>query len=258
MPQVSTTTGFLSGGGVNLRQNAIQIDGAQAGDLFGLGTTGQPGSSANAKSIGLDAVKQYQVLLSPFDVRQGNFGGLLINAITKSGTNDFHGSRVRLHAQPEPHAHAVVPHRLLAAAVRLLARRPDLARPRVLLCERRVAEAADAGARTVHRRDWRELPPIGQASHRSADRRIMSSKYGLADAGDGGQIQKQNPNRNVFARFDAYLPMNTHLVLRHNYASADNTVFSRGATTTTSPNFGLTSNLYSLSNKTNSDGRASS
>ena len=89
---MSTTTGFLSGGGVNLRQNAIQIDGAAAGDLFGLGTTGQAGSSANAKSIGLDAVKQYQVLLSPFDVRQGNFGGLLINAITKSGTNDFHGS----------------------------------------------------------------------------------------------------------------------------------------------------------------------
>ena len=92
VPQVSTTTGYLSGGGVNLRQNAIQIDGAQSGDMFGLGTTGQPGSQANAKSIPLDAVKEYQVLLSPFDVRQGNFGGLLINAITKSGTNEFHGT----------------------------------------------------------------------------------------------------------------------------------------------------------------------
>jgi len=92
VPQVSTTTGYLSGGGVNLRQNAIQIDGAQSGDLFGLGTTGQPGAQASAKSIPLDAVKEYQVLLSPFDVRQGNFGGLLINAVTKSGTNDFHGT----------------------------------------------------------------------------------------------------------------------------------------------------------------------
>ena len=44
VPQVSTTTGFLSGGGVNLRQNAIQIDGAQSGDIFGLGTTGQSGA----------------------------------------------------------------------------------------------------------------------------------------------------------------------------------------------------------------------
>ncbi|HEV7839096.1 MAG TPA: carboxypeptidase-like regulatory domain-containing protein, partial [Gemmatimonadaceae bacterium] len=74
VPQVSTVTGFLSGGGVNVRQNAIQIDGAAAGDLFGIGTTGQPGSQANAKSIPLDAVKEYQVLLSPFDIRQGNFG----------------------------------------------------------------------------------------------------------------------------------------------------------------------------------------
>ncbi|HMH26064.1 MAG TPA: TonB-dependent receptor, partial [Gemmatimonadaceae bacterium] len=93
VPQVSTSTGVgLSGGGVNIRQNAIQIDGAASGDLFGLGTTGQPGSQANAKSIPLDAVKEYQVLLSPFDVRQGNFGGLLINAVTKTGTNEFHGT----------------------------------------------------------------------------------------------------------------------------------------------------------------------
>ena len=92
VPQVSTTTGFLSGGGVNLRQNSIQIDGAQSSDLFGLGTTGQPGASDGAKSIPLDAVKEYQVLLSPFDVRQGSFGGLLINAVTKSGTNEWHGT----------------------------------------------------------------------------------------------------------------------------------------------------------------------
>ena len=92
VPQVSTTTGYLSGGGANLRQNAIQIDGAQSGDMFGLGTSGQPGAQANAKSIPLDAVKEYQVLLSPFDVRQGNFGGLLLNAVTKSGTNEFHGT----------------------------------------------------------------------------------------------------------------------------------------------------------------------
>ena len=41
------------------------------------------------------------MLLSPFDVRQGNFGGLLINAVTKSGTNELHGSVSRLHAQPD-------------------------------------------------------------------------------------------------------------------------------------------------------------
>src|SRR5439155_5801344 len=61
-------------------------------DVFGLGATGTPGAEVNAKAISLDAVKEYQVLLAPFDVRQGNFGGLLLNAVTKSGTNDYHGT----------------------------------------------------------------------------------------------------------------------------------------------------------------------
>ena len=47
---------------------------------------------AGGKSIGIEAVKQYQVLLSPYDVRYGNFSGALINAVTKSGTNKFFGS----------------------------------------------------------------------------------------------------------------------------------------------------------------------
>jgi len=74
------------------RMNNVQIDGASERDVFGLGATGTPGAEVNAKGISIDAVKEYQVLLAPFDVRQGNFGGLLLNAVTKSGTNDTHGS----------------------------------------------------------------------------------------------------------------------------------------------------------------------
>src|ERR1043166_237140 len=91
-PQVTTSGGGLSGGGGNLRENNVLIDGATESDLFGLGTTGIPGSQAGAKSIPLDAVKEYQVLLSPFDIRQGDFTGLLINAVTRGGTNDYRGS----------------------------------------------------------------------------------------------------------------------------------------------------------------------
>ena len=78
--------------GVNNRLNNIQIDGASENDLFGLGDTGQPGGQARGKSIGLEAVREYQVLLAPFDVRQGNFGGVLVNAVTRGGTNELHGS----------------------------------------------------------------------------------------------------------------------------------------------------------------------
>jgi outer membrane receptor for ferrienterochelin and colicin len=91
-PQVSSTGPGSSAGGMSNRMNNVQIDGATERDVFGLGSTGAPGSEVNAKSLSIEAVKELQVLLAPYDVRQGNFGGLLLNAITKSGTNDLHGS----------------------------------------------------------------------------------------------------------------------------------------------------------------------
>src|SRR2546423_4348324 len=77
-------------------------------------------------------------------------------------------------------------------------------------------------------------------------------KYGLADPGSGGRVLEQNPLTNVFGRIDAYLPGYTRLVLRHNYAAADNQTFSRSSSTSSSPLFGLTSNSYLFSSKTHS------
>src|SRR5215210_5477256 len=91
-PQVSSAGPGFSGGGMSNRMNNVQIDGTSERDVFGLGSTGQPGGQISAKAISIEAVKEYQVLLAPYDVRQGNFGGLLLNAVTKSGTNEFHGS----------------------------------------------------------------------------------------------------------------------------------------------------------------------
>jgi hypothetical protein len=78
--------------GQNNRYNNIQIDGGVNNDLFGLGSTGTPGGQVGERPISVEAVREYQILIAPFDVRQGGFTGGLINAITKSGTNQFHGS----------------------------------------------------------------------------------------------------------------------------------------------------------------------
>jgi hypothetical protein len=91
-PQVSSSGPGYSAGGMSNRMNNVQIDGATERDVFGLGSTGQPGGQISAKAISIDAVKEYQILLAPYDVRQGNFGGMLLNAVTKSGTNKIHGS----------------------------------------------------------------------------------------------------------------------------------------------------------------------
>jgi hypothetical protein len=91
-PQVSSSGPGFSVGGMSNRMNNVQIDGATERDVFGLGSTGQPGGQISAKAISIDAVKEYQILLAPYDVRQGNFGGMLLNAVTKAGTNEWHGS----------------------------------------------------------------------------------------------------------------------------------------------------------------------
>src|SRR6266704_5677376 len=79
--------------GQNDRFNNIQIDGTSNNDLFALSASNQvPGGGVNARPLSIEAVKEYQVLVAPFDVRQGGFVGGLINAVTKSGTNQFHGS----------------------------------------------------------------------------------------------------------------------------------------------------------------------
>ena len=247
VPQVSTTTGYLSGGGVNLRQNSIQIDGAQASDPFGLGTTGQPGSSANAKSIPLDAVKEYQVLLSPFDVRQGNFGGLLINAVTKSGTNEFHGTaytdfRNQSFTRSSPvNTNFKQEHYSLSLGGPILKDKLFFFGSGEIQRRQLPATGSYIGASDAYLTQP-QLDPIV----------ATLATFGLADPGTGEQIQKKNPNRNAFLRFDAYLPWSTRLVARHNYASADNTVFSRSLPTNAAPLFSLTSNKYELSNKSNS------
>ena len=82
----------ISVGGKNNRYNTIQIDGAVNNDLFGLSSTGTPGGLTDTQPISLDTIQEIQVAISPYDVKQGGFTGGAINAITRSGTNEFHGS----------------------------------------------------------------------------------------------------------------------------------------------------------------------
>ena len=93
-PQAVTQTGGQgpSAGGVYNRLNNFTVDGANQNDRFNLGSSGgRPGGATNGRIVSIDAVKELQVLLSPTDVRHGNFAGMVVNAVTKNGTNAFTG-----------------------------------------------------------------------------------------------------------------------------------------------------------------------
>lgn len=76
-------------GGVSYRFNNVTVDGASFNNSFGLSS--KLGASG-VEPISLEALDQVQVMIAPFDVRNGGFTGAGINSVTKSGTNEFHAS----------------------------------------------------------------------------------------------------------------------------------------------------------------------
>ncbi len=93
VPQAKVTgDGGVSLAGQNNRYNSFYIDGAVNNDVFGLSGSGTNGGQSGISPISIDAIDQFQVVLSPYDASLGNFTGGGINAITKSGTNTITGS----------------------------------------------------------------------------------------------------------------------------------------------------------------------
>lgn len=78
----------MSIGGGDGRSTNFTVDGANFNNNFGL-SSDLPGGG---NPISIDAIEEMQVVVAPFDVRQTNFIGGGINAITKSGTNEFKGT----------------------------------------------------------------------------------------------------------------------------------------------------------------------
>ncbi len=77
--------------GRNDQFNNFSLDGSIFNNPFGLDAA-TPGGQSNAQPVSLDAIEQIQVAVAPYDVTLSGFTGASVNAVTKSGTNQFHGT----------------------------------------------------------------------------------------------------------------------------------------------------------------------
>ena len=91
-PRIYIDEAFVDGiqcVGANPRFNSLTVDGVKMNDNFGLNSNGFPGQRM---PFPFDAIQNVSVELAPYDVQYGGFTACNINAVTKSGTNEFHGS----------------------------------------------------------------------------------------------------------------------------------------------------------------------
>ena len=227
-PQVSTGGPGMSGGGANNRYNNIQIDGANETDLFGLGSTGQPGGQAGGKSIGIEAVKQYQVLLSPYDVSYGNFAGALVNAITKSGTNTVFGSAYWYFRDQQMERALPYVTKFRQTQTGFTLGGPILKDRIHFFTNFEVQGQANPASGPYVGGPFTNVPTAADAGRLAS----IAASYGLPPT-DGGARQNTNPLTNSLVRVDIQkLPFNSTLTLRNNYAHAESDVFSRSLTST--------------------------
>ncbi len=244
-PQVTTNPdpnarGELSIAGQNSRFNAIQVDGTTQNDRFGLGDTGELGGQAGGRGISLEAVKEYQVVLSPYNVTQGGFTGGLVNAITKNGTNDFHATAFYSFRNQD-----LVPNVpfYLGTTFKIKQFGASIGGP-IIRDKLHYFIAAELQASTRPANG----PFIGQQSNASQQLRVDDalitrfsnalSGYGI-EPGSAGQIDNENPITNLVARLDWQLGTKSRLVLRNIYNSSEFGDFSRSAAT-----FALSSNAF--------------
>jgi hypothetical protein len=236
-------------GAQNNRFNNIQIDGVVTQDVFGLGATGQPGGQAGARSISIEAVKEYQVVAAPFDVRQSGFTGGLINAVTKTGSNEWQATGYYYHRDESLVRDELLDIQFGEFTNTILGGTfaGPILRDRVhfFLSGEHEKNERPGGDVIAGRED------PAQTHVDVADLESFIDLLGAKDvtAGGFGPFTVNNPNDNIFGRIDAQLNEDHTLTLRHNWVQAeDDVVVNRLGSNT----YSLDSNFYFFESETNS------
>ena len=252
-PQVdSRGGGAFSAAGKSSRYNNIQIDGAVNNDLFGLGSSGTPGL---ASPISLDAVQEFQLVIAPYDVRQGGFTGSSLNAITRSGTNMFAGSAYYFGRNQdfvgkgsEDKAYGTFSEKQYGFRVG----GPVIKDKLFFFVSGELGDNKIPTTYVID--DSGNLNDFGGNSVTKADAdrfvSILKNKYGYDPGGYGeGYKDVISDNSKIFVRLDYNISDKHRLTLRHNYVNGTR---DNNPSKASSSVFPFADVYYELTNKTNS------
>lgn len=211
--------------GQNNRFNTVQIDGAVNNDVFALPSNQQPGGQAGVKPLSIEAFKEFQVLVAPFDVRQGGFSGGLVNAVTRSGTNTLTGS-----------VFAYVQNQDLVGKDTAGLRVTEFKQPQyggtlggpILKDKLHFFVAADLQKRDAPYFGPEVSEPQTGITAATADRvtNALRNQYGF-DPGSYVPAIVSQPNDNVFAKLTGTLGSSHQLELSYNYVNGFSDAFDR-------------------------------
>ncbi len=248
-PQVTSGT---SVGGQNNRFNTILIDGGVNNDVFGLSGSGTPGGTAGAKPISVEALQEFQILVAPFDVRQGGFTGGLVNGITKSGGNRFHGSLFGYIQRPELVGRDTAGIKFSNFDIKQYGGTfgGPIIRDKLLFFG-----SADLQSSTTPFVGLSSDDPTTGISTATALRvqNILKTKYNLDPGGTDAPSKLGRPDKNLFGKLTWNIGSTSGLELSYNYTKASVENFNRSARTdATRDGWQLSNSGFRLKNNTNS------
>ena len=213
----------MSFAGADGRTANFTVDGANFNNNFGLEDDLPGGGSP----ISIDAIEEMQVVISPYDVRQTNFIGGGVNAITKSGTNTFKGSAYIYHRNENMRGDTVEGETVAGARDK----------------DRNTTYGFTLGGPIVKNKlfffanfEYSKIPTVANRWRGSTDgvgnadanisrttledlekvSKFLKDKYGY-DTGSWTDFPANESNMKVLARLDWNINDKNHLALRYNY-----------------------------------------
>ena len=213
----------MSFAGADGRTANFTVDGANFNNNFGL----EDDLPGGGNPISIDAIEEMQVVISPYDVRQTNFIGGGVNAITKSGTNTFKGSAYIYHRNENMRGDTVEGETVAGARDK----------------DRNTTYGFTLGGPIVKNKlfffanfEYSKIPTVANRWRGSTDgvgnadanisrttledlekvSKFLKDKYGY-DTGSWTDFPANESNMKVLARLDWNINDKNHLALRYNY-----------------------------------------